>query len=337
LKSLNNQFVHLFLLIFVFLSGSTFEQEGAVKGVVKDKAGQPLKDVKITFVDVQRGNKFNLKSNREGKFLKFAMPAAQYKVTAELEGYKPFETGIEIIFGKDENLEIVLEKIPPKIDEDKDFQDGVNLFKQGQYKEASGYFEKVVAKFPDSAEAFYNLGLSYLRDGKSVEAIGALEQAIKLKRDLVEAYFALGECYFNKGESDKAIETFSRTLEFQEQNPKAHYNPGIVYYRFNKVDEAISSFEKAIELDPNFSSGYYQDGMANIKKGDFKKAIQLLEQFLRLEPNAPEAAQVKTMIEQLKKQIEKMPAGNTINIIFESGKKATIPFEKVAFKMEYIQ
>jgi pentatricopeptide repeat protein len=45
--------------------------------------------------------------------------------------------------------------------------------------------------------------------------------------------------------------------------------------------------------------------VAYVKKGDFKKAIELLEQFLRLEPNAPEAPQVKTMIDELKKQIEK--------------------------------
>jgi hypothetical protein len=49
---------------------------------------------------------------------------------------------------------------------------------------------------------------------------------------------------------------------------------------------------------------------------------------LNKDPNIPNEPTIR---------MKKMPPGNTINIIFESGKKANIPFEKVVFKMEYIQ
>ena len=289
----------------VLLFQWTLGQEAPVKGIVKDKLGRLLPDVKITFADIRSGNKFSLKSNKEGKFLKFGIPPAEYKITAQLEGYFSHSTSLVVIFGKEENIEIALEKIPPKLDEDKDFQEGLNFFKKGLYKEALECFAKVVARYPEGAEAHYNLGVSELRAGKTDEAIADLEKTVQLKLDLTEAYFALGECYFNKGEGDKAIQTFSRTLEIKGENAKSYYNMGIVYYKLNKVDEAIGSFEKAIDLDPTFSSAYYQAGIANIKKGDLKKALQYLEQFLKQEPNAPEASQVKTMIEELKKQIEK--------------------------------
>jgi len=293
----------LLIPITLLILHSTFGQEAPVKGVVKDKLGRRIPDVKITFADTGSGNKFTLKSNKEGKFLKFAIPPGEYKITAQPEGYYPYVTALVVIYGKEENLEIILEKIPPRLDEDKDFQDGVNFFKQGQYNEAMEYFEKAVARFPESAEAYYNLGVSKLRAGKTDQAIATLEKTVQLKPDLTEAYFALGECYFNKGESDRAIKVFSRTLDLNGQNAKSYYNLGIVYYRLNRVDEAISAFERSIELDPNFSSAYYQGGIAYVKKGDLKKALQYLEQFLRREPNAPEASQVKTMIEELKKQI----------------------------------
>jgi len=293
------------LLVALALPRIHFGQEGAVKGIVSDKSGNPLKDVKITFIDVQSGNKFTLKSNKEGKFLRFAMPPAQYRVTVELEGYKPFETGLVVIFGKDEMLNITLEKIPLKIEEDKDFTDGLKCFKQGQYKEASEYFEKVAAKFPDSPEAFYNLGVSSLRNGDSDKAIADFEKALQIKPDMVEVHFAMGECYFNKGEKEKAVEAFSRAMSFQPTNAKAHYNLGIIYYKFDKLDEALGEFQKAMELDPGVSSSYYQAGLVSTKKGDLKSAIKYFENFLIMEPNAPEAAQVKTMIEELKKQIGK--------------------------------
>jgi len=303
--ALESRLIPVFFALFMISAIFGFGLESPVKGVVKDKSGQPLKDIKITFTDLQSGNKFSLKSNKEGKFIKYAIPPAEYKITVELEGYFPYVASLVVVYGQEQNLEIVLEKIPPKIDEDKDFQDGVNFFKQGQYKEAVALYEKVVARFPESAEAYYNLGVSSLRSGKIEEAIAQLGRAIQLKSDLTEAYFALGECYFNKGESDKAIQTFSRTVEMQANNPKAYYNLGVAYYKIDKTDEAINAFGKAIEINPNFSSAYYQLGVAQVKKGDFKKAIELLEQFLRLEPNAPEAPQVKTMLEELKKQVQK--------------------------------
>ena len=58
-----------------------------------------------------------------------------------------------------------------------------------------------------------------------------------------------------------------------------------------------------MELEPNFSSAFYQTGLVSIKKGDLKGALLYFEEFLKMEPNAAEAGQVKTMIEELKKQI----------------------------------
>lgn len=287
----------------VLLIQVTTGQESPVKGTVKDKMGRPLQDVKITVTDLGSGNKFTLKSNKEGKFVKLGLPSAEYKIAAELEGYFPFKTALAVTFGQEGILEIVLERIPPKLDDDKDFQDGMNMFKQARYGEALVSFARVTSRFPESAEAYYNLGVSELRGGRTDEAIADLEKAVQLNPDLAEALFALGECYFNKGESDKAIRTFSRTLEIKGQNARSYYDLGIVYSRLNKVEEAVSSFEKAIELDPAFSSAHYQAGVAYIRKGDLKKALQSLEQFLRQEPNAPEAPQVKTMIEELKKQV----------------------------------
>jgi tetratricopeptide (TPR) repeat protein len=287
----------------VWLVQATLGQEAPIKGTVKDITGRPLPAVKITLTDLGSGNKFTLKSNKEGKFVKFGVPPAEYTISAQLDGYFPYKASLSVIFEKEENLEITLEKIPPKLDDDKDFQEGVSFFKQGRYGEAVEYFAKVAVRFPESAEARYNLGVSELRGGKTDEAIADLEKTVELKPDLTDAYFALGECYFSKGENEKAIRTFSRTLEIKGQDAKSYYNLGIVYYKLGKVDEAISSFEKSIELEPAFSSAYYQAGVAYIKKGDLKKALQYLERFLKQEPNAPEAAQVKTMIEELNKRI----------------------------------
>ncbi|MFP4081150.1 MAG: tetratricopeptide repeat protein [Candidatus Aminicenantes bacterium] len=279
-------------------------QETVVRGTVTDQEGNPLEEAKITFLDPARGLKFNLKSDKNGKFIKVGIPPTVYQITVELEGYYTLQSQARIRFGQEEQLNIKLEKIPPSIDEDRDLAAGIEFFEQGQYDQAVACFKKVIEKFPGNLSAHYNLGLTYLRKGEIDQAITVLEKAVELNPEVVEVYFALGESYFSKGENEKAKEIFSRAIEIQPDNPQAHYNLGITYYKYDKLEEALASFKKTIQLDPGFSSAYYQAGLTLIKKGEHEDAIHYFEQFLSLEPDAPEADQIQAMIEELKKQIK---------------------------------
>ena len=288
--------------LFIFFLSKGFGQETVFRGIIQDSQGNPLPKVKITLINPSRGTRFVLSSNKKGEFTKIGVPSSTYDVSFELEGYFRFETRIGIQVGIEEKTIVTLKKIPPKIDDDRDFMDGINFFKEGKYTEAVGLFLKVIEKFPDNVEPFYNLGVSYLRGGNPEKAIGALENAVRLKPDAVEAYFALGECYFNLGQSEKATEAFSKATNIEPNSAKAYYNLGIIYYKNNETDQAIGFFEKAIALDSKLASAHYQAGLANIKKGDFQRAIKHFEDFIRLEPDSREAGQAKAMIEELKKK-----------------------------------
>ena len=293
----------LWVTLWLFSPASGFGQEGYLKGVVTDPAGNPLPGAKITFTDVNSGNRYSLKSGRDGKYFKAGIPPATYKITVELDGYLTAETVHAVVFGKEDVLDLILKKIPPKLEEDADFSAGVAQFRAGKYEDAYLSFEKTAARFPDHPEVQYNLGLSLMRKGELDRAIPFLDRALKLNPDMVEAQFALGECYFNKGESEKAKDAFVRSTELQPKNARAFYNLGVLCDRMDSYDEALEAFQKSIELDPGFSSAFYQSGLVSVKKGDLKGAIQHFETFLKMEPHAPEADQVRTMIEELKKQI----------------------------------
>jgi len=296
--------VSVLLVLFLSIPPFNFGKDTVVKGVVTDQDGKPLKNAKITFLDPSRGLKFKLKSGKNGQFMKVGIPPSFYKITAELKGYFPLQSQARIRFGMEEKITIKLRKIPPRIDEDKDLSKGIDFFTQGQYDKAIASFEKVIEKFPSSVEGYYNLGLTYLRKGDIDQAIVLLEKAKELYPEGIEVYLALGECYFNKGDSEKAMISFSRAIELQPDNPRSYYNLGIVYYKLDKTNEALQAFNKSIELNPEFSSAYYQAGLASVKREDFERAIKYFEDFLRVEPDAPEANQVKAMIEELKKRIK---------------------------------
>jgi len=303
-----NTFFHkiIILLTFFFLISSAPNlksgQQTVISGTVRDKDDKPLVNAKVSFIDQQRGAKFSVKTNKKGKFIRVGIPPAIYNISVEYEGYFPFKTQFRISLGKQEKLTITLEKIPPKIGEDKDFINGINQFKQGHYKEACELFEKAAQKFPENFEAFFNLGLSYFNSEKIDDAITSLEKAVKLKSGIAEVHFALGECYYHKENKEKAIEAFSNVLKLQPNNAKAYYNLGITHYKYDEMEEAMNAFEKSMDLDPEYSSAYYQAGLASIKIGEIEKGVQYLEECLRLNPDAPTNDQVKAIIQELKKR-----------------------------------
>lgn len=277
-------------------------QESIIKGQVIDKDNKPLANVQITFHDLSRGTKFSVKTKKDGTYFKVGLPPSTYKVTVSSEGYFPFETNLQIEFGREQIVNFTLEKIPPKMEEDPDFKEGMKYFEAGELELAAAAFKKAAEKLPESIEANYNLAVCYLRLQKTAEAIDVLEKILNLRNDIPEIYIALGEAYFNLAENEKAISSFQRAQELQPDNYRIFYDLGIIYYKNDQLEPAISSFEQAIRLNPEFASSYYQLGLAFIKKGDFPRAIEALEKFLQLEPEAREAPQVKMIIEELKKK-----------------------------------
>jgi tetratricopeptide (TPR) repeat protein len=280
-------------------------QEDIIKGFVGDGAGNPLKNARITLTDLTSGNRFSFKSGKDGKIFKVGIPPASYKLTVELEGYLPYEQPFQVTFGEQHVLSVTLEKIPPKIDEDKDFIEGSAFFKEARYAEAEASFKKVTERYPEIAAAYFNHGLSAVRAGHREEGLASLESAVLLDPRMIEAHFVLGEEYFASGERDKAKAAFDRAIALDPSNPKAYYNLGIIFYKSGRLDDALASFGKAVELDPAFSSAHYQAGLIHVGKGEFAAAVVCFEKFLEVEPDAPEAGRVKAMIEELKKQIEK--------------------------------
>ena len=293
-------------LLFM-LSPLTFAQETVVQGVVADEEGNPVKDARLTFSDAERGLKFVLKTDKNGQFMKVGIPPATYRITVEAEGFLTLDSEARIRFGMRERLDVKLKKTIPSPDRDEDMAAGSQFFREGIYDQAADRFRKVVERYPTHYEGHFNLGLSLLKKGEVDGAITALEKAVELNPQSVDCLFALGEAYFAKGASEKAEESFSRAIALNPESPLAHYNLGIAFYKLGKNEEALVSFEKSIALKPDNSSAHYQAGLAAIRLENFEKAIKSFEEFLRLEPNAPEAAQVKTMIEELKSRIKQSP------------------------------
>ena len=98
--------------------------------------------------------------------------------------------------------------------------EGVELYQQHKYDQASKKFHEAHQEKPNDPKISYNLGNSR----------------------------------YKQGSYEKALQNYSRSIE---QNPNstmnrnANYNMGNVLFRMNKLEESIEAYKKALEIDPS--------------------------------------------------------------------------------------
>ncbi|MGC8927353.1 MAG: tetratricopeptide repeat protein [Myxococcota bacterium] len=66
----------------------------------------------------------------------------------------------------------------------------------------------------------------------------------------------------------------------------------------NRIAEAIANYQKAIKLKPNLAAAHRSLGVAYTKIGQVDKAAKEYETYLKLQPDAPDANQVRQILEQ---------------------------------------
>ncbi len=91
---------------------------------------------------------------------------------------------------------------------------GGHYYMQKKYEKAISVFQRIIDKYPNTIEAYYNLGNSYFRINKWKEARNAYETACELDPTFLDAMENLGVIYANQKEFQKAIDIWSKILEY---------------------------------------------------------------------------------------------------------------------------
>ena len=249
--------------------------EGTVLNINKEAI--PQAEVQLKYED--SGQMFSFKSNEEGEFSSPSLPAGNYNLTVEKEGYQSYTGELKLRPNIVQNIKVTLVK---EITGD-----------QKREEEALAYFKK---------------GTELLKEKKHEEAIAAFQRAIELKEDFFEAYVNLGTFLFQQQKDDEAEKALLKALELrpEESKPKEilaaiNFEKAKILIQNNKMDEALERLEQSYNFRAdhayvNFLLGYlYHD------KKMKEEAIKHFEAFLQLAPNAPQVKEVKKLLQSLKK------------------------------------
>ncbi|HVD91101.1 MAG TPA: tetratricopeptide repeat protein, partial [Vicinamibacterales bacterium] len=190
--------------------------------------------------------------------------------------------------------------------------------RQGHVDEAEGIYKAIIAKRPDTEDAYRKLALIYWRTDRPKLAVETLETALRngvtqsevrnrLAQYLAEtgqpakaiallegqaaddpdALIALGNAYTMAGRLAHGVRTFRRLIEIDPKNAVAFENLGATELQAKDFRGAEASLRRAIELDPTLAGAYTALGVVLASTGRKPEAMDAWKRAADLgDPNA---------------------------------------------------
>ncbi|MGQ9802182.1 MAG: tetratricopeptide repeat protein [Candidatus Saccharicenans sp.] len=299
----------ILLLSLSFLVGLLWAQEykgkGRAFGVVTDEQGNPLEGVTVKLFYVKGGQGFNVKTDKDGKWIAAWIRGGQWNIDFEKIGYAPKKIAVELQeFQKNPEIKIALVKVEGLVvtDEIKEMlEKGNQLFDAQNYDEARVVYEEILTKYPDAYPIWKNVGNCYFAVEKYAEAEQAYQKILEKDPNNADAMVAIGNTFLNRGDKDKAFEWYGKVNVDKITDPVVIYNVGTMYYNNSRFSEALTYYQKAVEKQKNFTDALYQLGLTYLNLQKNQEAIQAFEEYLKIDSESPRADQVRAFLAYLKK------------------------------------
>lgn len=290
------------------------QASGSVKGVCRDADGKPIVGAVVEYTNLDNGQKYNLKTNKNGEYFSLGLTPGKYKVTLyktpddqkankELYHINGFQVSLD-----ENNLDLDMKK------EAENQAKGQGLsaeqVKQMQEQQAKNQKETLTVK---QLNEKLNAAKTAADAGDFDTAIASLTEANQVdpSRDLI--WFKLGDYYrlsatkqTDTAEKQKrlgsAIEAYQKAIDLKKattndkdpnasSNLAAYYNNlAEAYAKANKTDDAIKTYDLAAQADPTHASQYYfNTGAVLTNSGKVDDAITAFDKVIAADPNRADA------------------------------------------------
>jgi Flp pilus assembly protein TadD len=302
-------------LFVVAFAAAAAAQTGRVGGVVKDEAGNPIKGATVTAENPGASpSSFTATTDDKGRFSIIGLKSGQWSFSAQAPGFGP-EAGklnVSTIGAPNPPLTFTMKKggaagpssalgSTAAKDLQADLAAADGLYNAQKYDEAIAAYRQIMAKAPALSVINLQIAAAYRNKKEYDNAIGAYNDLLKVDPNNDKAIVGLGMTNLEKGDLKAAEETLTKAAESPKPTREVFYNLGEVKFSKGEADEAAKWYQKAADLDPSWGKPIFKLALVQLNKGDKDATIKLLEKVMAADPTSPEAAQAKTVIEQLKK------------------------------------
>jgi len=154
-------------------------------------------------------------------------------------------------------------------------------------------------------DAWVRIAILAKAQGKTDETLTALRKIVEIDPGNVVAHSQLVDHYTQTGDLEALTGLLATAPDEVRNDPMVHFNLGAALYNQDKADQAALEFDKVIELKPDLAEAHKHLGFCKIALGDFAGAITALKKYLELAPDAPDAADMREVVDGLEKRASK--------------------------------
>ncbi len=158
-----------------------------------------------------------------------------------------------------------------------------------KYKDAESTFSKLYQSNPEDLRGLMGLSETYAGQEQYDKAVQLLQSELAKRPDLTQIRIALGNLAFRAGKYDLAVQNYKEMLAKEPDNGGVYVRLGETYRKKGDTRSAIEAFRKAKELLPNDVQPYLQLALLLEGSGQQEQAKPIYEQILKLQPDNPVA------------------------------------------------
>ena len=167
--------------------------------------------------------------------------------------------------------------------------DAILAIESDRAAQAVPLLQQVLAENPQMYIAQYQLGVALSRQGNYRAAIAPLQHAIALLPDAAMAHYELGFALFATGDGKTAAVHFELAVGRMPKFADAHFSLAAVYARIDRVPEAVAELQTTLGLNPKHARAHLLLGRIFTLQGQPEAALPHLLQATLLEPTSSEA------------------------------------------------
>jgi len=175
--------------------------------------------------------------------------------------------------------------------------EGVRLYQNGNYQQASEQFQRAIAANPKSANGYYNLASALHKNGKLYNRPEDLRQAEQLYNQCLEYNPNHTECYrglavllTETGRQDAAFRLLEGWAARSPQLPDPRIELARLLEETNNVPQASARLVEALSIDPHNSRALTALGRLREASGDTAQALANYQRSLAINRFQPAIA-----------------------------------------------
>jgi tetratricopeptide (TPR) repeat protein len=170
----------------------------------------------------------------------------------------------------------VVEHIDRLPDRQRGIFEGLQASRAGKPQEAAENLERLLARYPDEANAYNILAGLYRESGDQEKAIAAAERGVKELPKTGALRNTLGYMLLDRGRYPEALREFETYAQLEPNEPNPLDSQAEVYLLMSQPQGALDRYARVLQLDPTFTNAHFGRAWAFGMQGAFDAGLEEL-------------------------------------------------------------